>query len=501
MRQKIAHFPPSLAWLFGFLHPSWHLYAMFWGIITGFIICQLTQKFWFSAEIWLVVVFLVAMLTLKISSRIFILAMFLAGFVLANVRIAPDLLSKTYLAQITGREVVISGLISEDPDQSEGKISLRLDQLSIDPSQSLSGTLYVQLAGSTSDLERSDRITLKGQLNPGFGTFVGLMYRPEIIAIERASHGDIFARLKNNFADTVRKYVPRPAVDLGLGYLMGMKNGLSKDFSETLRLVGMTHVVVASGAHLGILVNLTKKLFGRFSRFAELLFALLTIFAFVLIVGFTPSMMRAGLVTSFSLLAGYVGRRFTPLRLLTFVATLTLLYNPTFLVNLGWQLSFASFFGLLILQPKIQHKLYGGKQPPWLANMLLTSFATSLMCAPILAYNYGIVSLLSFVANLIILPTLPYAMLLIFLTGLTSLLPFVASFFGQLATHLLDFHIYIVNLLSERTMFIFELPTQDLRVFVVYFLILFCLVMPKIYRSFSAKFSSPTRSAVKESAL
>ena len=154
---------------------------------------------------------------------------------------------------------------------SDGKVVLRLTDLRLEgKDQVFSGTLYASLAGRQTNFLRSDQVTLQGKLNAGFGTFVATMYRPEVLAVERAVPGDIFAEIKQNFATAVHAHIPSPEADLSLGYLMGMKNGLSKDFSDTLRLVGMTHVIVASGAHLGIIVNLTKKIFGRLSRFAEI---------------------------------------------------------------------------------------------------------------------------------------------------------------------------------------------------------------------------------------
>ncbi len=494
MRRFIIQLSQKLRWAFAKVHPSWHVYAAISGVIAGIALCFACNTFWFHTNLWLGAALLLLAFALFTRWRSSILLAFLAGIILANCRIAPEFSSRAYFAQLAGQEITLSGQIAEDPDTSEGKTTLRLTRLQLLPSSAeaeapasppvLRGTLYVQLSGRSPDFERSDIVTLSGRLNSGFGTFVGVMYRPTVVSFSRAEHGDIFARIKQRFSALARENIASPEVDLGLGYLMGMKNGLSKDFADTLRLVGMTHVVVASGAHLGIIVNLTKKLFGKISRFAELIFALLMVLVFVLIVGFTPSMTRAALVTSLSLCAGFVGRRFTPIRLLLFVAALTLLYDPSFLLNLGWQLSFASFFGLLVLLPRLQKMLYGGKNPPWLASMLLTSLATSLMCAPILAYNYGIISLLSFVANLIILPTLPYAMLLVFLTGATGFLPFIARLCGQLATYLLDLHIFIVNYLSDKTMFILNLPTGDPRIFLLYILILLYLALPTLRRQF-----------------
>lgn len=380
----------------------------------------------------------------------------------------------------------MTGNIAEDPDDSNGKVTLRLHKISfgdgLGNAPPLSGTVYVQLSGKTPDLLRSDRITLSGKLNPGFGTFVASMFRPELISVTRAGPGDIFARLKNWFSDRVHTFIQSPEADLGLGYLMGIKSGLPETMTEALRIVGMTHVIVASGTHLGILVDAAKRLFGKISKFAGLLGAMILIGVFVMVVGFTPSMTRAALVASLSLIVGYVGRKFTPLRLILLVAVLTLLINPTNLLNLGWQLSFASFFGILILAPRLQRTLYGGKKPPWLATMLITSISTTLICAPILIYNFGSLSLLALVANLIILPTLPYVMLLVLLTGITAFCPTIATIIAWLATQLLGFHILVVEFLSEKQMFVFEFASTDLRVYIIYLPILIFLLWPSFWR-------------------
>ncbi len=401
-----------------------------------------------------------------------------AGMIIANLRLAPEFYSREVFSSLVGQEIKLFGIISEDPNNANGNFKLKLDDLEIDfrggESIKVAGKVYVQLF-TRSNLERSDRITLQGKLTDGFGVFGGSFYRPELVAIERAEHGDIFARVKHNFASTVKNLIPAPEADLGLGYLVGEKTGLSDEFSEQLRNVGMTHVVVASGAHLGILIGAVRKIFGKISRFAGVAGALLAIFAFALMVGFTPSMTRAVLVAVLGISVGYVGRSFSPLRLISFVAAITLLIDPMNLLNLGWQLSFASFFAILALVPRLDRMLYGGKSPPWLAGMLITSIVTSITCAPILIYNFGTVSLLSLVANLIILPTLPYAMFLVLLSGIVNPIAYLASIVAQLSTWLLDLHIFVIKFLSEQKMFIMELSTGDARVFIIYFLIVIWL--------------------------
>lgn len=467
--QRICHF------LFSVIHPSWCFYAGVVGAIIGVVVSLAIGRVISSDIIWLLVAICMLIFSIVLSRRILIIVALVAGFILASVRVAPELYGREVLSNLASQEIRLTGTISEDPQGENGNFKLRLNDILIDfqnhDSLQIAGTIYVQL-NTRSELERSDRITLAGKLNPGFGVFGGTLYRPELLAIAREEHGDIFARIKRSFADTVRKILPGSEADLGLGYLVGDKSGLSEEFSEQLRAVGMTHVVVASGAHLGILVGAIRKIFGRLSRFAGALGAVLAIFAFVLMVGLTPSMTRAVLVALLGLLASYVGRSFSPLRLILFVVMITLLITPMNLFNLGWQLSFASFFAILALVPRLSRMLYGGKSPPWLASMLMTSIITSITCAPILIYNFGTISLLSLVANLIILPTLPYAMFLVLATGVVSAVPFLAMFIGKLATMLLDLHIWVVEFLSEQKMFIMELPATDGKIFGLYLLII-----------------------------
>lgn len=470
MLQSFRHF-------WGKIHPSWLLYASFAGVIFGIVLTVISGKVVFASWLWPVAGIIIIYYCLQCSRRIVMVIAFLAGMVIGNFRLAPEISGQIFLRSLVGSEVIITGKISDDPKADAGQTTISLSSLELSVSdipQAVAGTLYIKLNTST-QLERSDLITLRGVLSDGFGTYAGMMSRPRLLEVQRATTGDIFARLKLGFAEKVKNYISSPAVDLGLGYLVGLKSGLPDELADTLRAVGMTHVIVASGAHLGILVSAARKLFGKFSKFSGLLGSLLLIAGFVLIVGFTPSMTRAALVSSLSLLVGYFGRNFTPMRLLIFVAMLTLLISPLNCLNLGWQLSFASFFALLIIAPRLQKIFYGGKKVPWLASMLLTSLSTTLACAPILIYNFGMLSLLSFVANLFILPTLPYAMLLVFLTGVFSFWPWLAGIIAWLATLLLEAHIWLVNFLGEKTMFIFTLPSGDLRVFLVYLPILIYL--------------------------
>lgn len=279
------------------------------------------------------------------------------------------------------------------------------------------------------------------------------------------------AAVRDWFATRIQNSLPADEASLGMAYLMGVKENLAKSFTESLRVAGLTHVVVASGTHLSILIGAARKAFGKISRRAGLVFALIFIFGFAAIVGFSPSILRAGLVSALSLMAWYTGRKFAPWRIILLAATITLLINPAFLTNLGWQLSFASYAGIMIISPLLTHYFYGRKKPGFLARTLLATLSATLMTAPISLYHFGSLSIVAFAANLIILPTLPYVMGITFAAGVLGI-PIIS----MVAEFCLKFHITAINFFGEQRMFLIEIPPKDLKILLLYIPILICLL-------------------------
>lgn len=99
----------------------------------------------------------------------------------------------------------------------------------------------------------------------------------------------------------------------------------------------------------------SRKLFLKLSKYLSALLSGIMILCFMAVTGLSPSMTRAGLVSSMSLLAWYYGRGFHPFVLLPVAAAITVLLQPSYVWgDLGWQLSFAAFIGVMVLGPLLQ---------------------------------------------------------------------------------------------------------------------------------------------------
>jgi competence protein ComEC len=137
--------------------------------------------------------------------------------------------------------------------------------------------------------------------------------------------------------------------------------------------------------------------------------------------GMTPSMTRAGLVAILGLWAWYVGRKFHPVTLLLLAAAITVMVEPSNAWgNVGWMLSFAAFAGVMIVAPILSAYLFGREKLPFIAQLFVETSSAQLVTLPIIVAVFGQLSVIALLANLLILPLIPLAMLLTFIAGLAG---------------------------------------------------------------------------------
>ena len=466
--------------LFRNVHQSYLIVALSVGIIVGAILGIIFRINYFVSPAWIgVVVALLVAAYLKPKCVLMVVAL-IAGMILVFFRIAGELMGENYVRELVNKNVVVMGVVDGDPETDETVTKCKIRELRIGEVE-VEGNLYVSL-NKNEELGRGDRVELEGKMSGGFGVYVGYMYRPKLIKWERPEPGDLVLKVRNWFAGRIKGLLPDPEVSLGLSYLLGMRTGLSDELNENLRMVGLVHIVVASGAHLAILVEVARKIFGRASRFAGLLFSVLFVVFFMCMVGWTPSILRAGVMTILALVTWYFGRKMAPWRLILITMAFTLAISPMFLANLSWLLSFASYAGIMMLGPKMRKLFYGLKKPGFVGEMVIVTASATLMTLPLTLYYYGTVSLISVVANLLILPTLPYAMGLVFMTGVVAGVPGVEMVVSWCAEMMLKFHIMVVEWFGGMRQFLVEIPTYKWQVFLIYVVILMVSLIGLIKR-------------------
>lgn len=432
------------------LHTSWLIAVVAIGVLAGVVSIQYIDQLLFSSIAWLIAGFGLVALVLWCRYIYLLPLVFIAGMVIGLWRGSIEQNQLAVFKQLYGRQAQVVGNVSEDVDiGKKGEVIIRLDHLAIDD-HLVAGKLWVTTQRSV-DIKRGDKVTVEGRLSEGFGTFSVTMYRANLKKVKRPEPGDIARRIRDWFADAVRLAMPEPQASLGIGYLVGQRRALPEELATALQIAGLTHVVVASGYNLTILVRLARRLFAKVSKYMSTFMASSMIVSFVAVTGASPSMTRAGLVAGLSLLAWYYGRKFHPLVLLSLAAAVTVLINPSFAWgDLGWQLSFAAFAGVMIAAPLAQRYFFGGKKPGVIRQILGETIAAQLATLPILVLAFGQFSNIAIVANLLVLPLVPLAMLLTLVAGIGGLLlPNVAGVIGAPAQWLLQYMIETAEYLSS----------------------------------------------------
>lgn len=424
------------------IHVSWLVAALAFGVCVG-VISSARAPLWLSGVVWLLLGLGLAGASLAVRRTWTIGCIVMAGVLIGLWRGTILQHNSLVYQHVIGKMVVLRGIVAEDPDtDTSGSPTLRLRYVSVD-GHMLPGEVWVGIA-SKRPVQRSDAVNVKGKLLAGFANFSASMYRAEIVKIQRPVPGDVALAVRDNFAEHVRRGISEPAASLGLGYLVGQRRALPPQLDNALRIAGLMHVVVASGYNLTILVRLGRRLFARISKFVAAAVSSGLIISFYAVTGASPSMARAGLVAFLSLAAWYYGRKFHPLVLLPLAAAITLLIDPSYgWNNLGWSLSFAAFAGVMILAPLGQSYFFGSKKPGTVRQILGETITAQIATLPLLVASFGVFSTVAIFANLLILPLVPLAMLLTFVTGIAGYItPALEHIVALPAQALLDYMVW-----------------------------------------------------------
>lgn len=216
------------------------------------------------------------------------------------------------------------------------------------------------------------------------------------------------------------------------GILIGERANLSAETKKSFNNAGLTHIIAVSGFNITIILIFLSFLFRSFPIVFRILLALICVGFFTLLVGPQISVLRAsvfGLISYTILLSGKKVRAFS---LLIAVAVGFVVIDPLILnYDVSFHLSFLAVFGLLFFGDFF-NRIFAFL-PRWfgLREALAMCFAAMVFTLPILAINFGQISLVSPLANVAVVPLIPLVMLGGFLSMVVGLFsPYFAILIG-----------------------------------------------------------------------
>ena len=278
--------------------------------------------------------------------------------------------------------------------------------LDLAPGDALIGTVSCYSArniqGTDSTRYLSQKIVLRlypaGELEAVRGEEFRLRYLPKELAHR------LTLSVKSMYSDDTRGFI--------LALLTGERTLMDEETSTDLEEAGLIHMTAVSGLHCGFLIAALTFVVGG-NRFVRAAVCYSVLILYMLMVGATPSVVRACVMSGLMLAAYLLERDEDPPTSLGAAALVILLGNPYAIASVSFQLSFAAVVGLLCISPRIYQFLRSVFWPEkrtlkrlWsaLAAGVSTSFGALVFTAPVSAYYFGAVSLISPLSNLLVMP-------------------------------------------------------------------------------------------------
>lgn len=402
------------------------------------------------------------------------------------------------------KDVALEGSISKDPDWgvNNQKIEVAVSyQYSGQAKQEMFGKILLTLDRNL-DLRYGDRILVEGKLKAPLNTdgfsyknylamqgIYALSYFPKITIIERGGGNPLMVSLlswRDSFEGKINAILPEPQSSFLAGLLLGAKKNMSAEVLDDFNRTGTTHIVAISGYNITVVavVFVGFLLALGLARPKAFYFAVLGIIFFTLITGASASVVRASIMGILILVAQKIGRLSIASNAIIFAGTIMIAINPSLLrFDVGFQLSFLATLSLIYLAPWLEEVL------KWLPNylelrtVLVATLSAQIAVLPILLYNFGQISIIAPLVNLLILPAVPLAMFLGFIASVLAFfwLP-IGKLFGLLSWLVLTYQLKIVHLFSQLPIAVWQPANVGLFWCVVYYLVIIFIVWRFLYR-------------------
>lgn len=235
-------------------------------------------------------------------------------------------------------------------------------------------------------------------------------------------------------------------LDLIQALILGQKQAINKTIYDDFAEVGVVHILAVSGLHVGIVFLILQFLFKPFlrlknGRYFRVLLTILALWGFAALAGFSPSVMRAVTMFSFLSLGQLFKRKTNSINMLCLSAVALLIYKPQLLFEVGFQLSYAAVFAIIMLYP-IFSKLYVPryKVPKIFWDTAYVSLAAQIGVLPFQLYYFHQFPGLFLIGNLVIIPCLG-----ILISG--GIICITLALFGLLFSPLVDIYSFMLDLL------------------------------------------------------
>ncbi|MFZ2970237.1 MAG: ComEC/Rec2 family competence protein [Minisyncoccia bacterium] len=394
--------------------------------------------------------------------------------------------------KINDKKISVTGVISSDPEIKNGKQALILRNMSYsDSKEILIGNMMVY-ADRYPEYGLGDLIKVDGKVMipedfDGFEyqrylfskNIYYIIHYPKIKIESRNENDGIFERMvyiRKHANDEIKKVLLQPHGGIVSAMTLGIESDISDEVLLDFNKTGTRHVISISGLHMTIICFILMYLLLAIGlkRDYAFYFSIVGIFMFVLFVGSPPCAVRAVIMSGMVLFAVKVGRLNNSTNAIIFAAVAMLLSDPNLLrYDVGFQLSFLAVLGIINIFPKMNSCLEKYPDTLGIKSILLITISAQIATLPVVINNFGIFSLTSLFANMLILPLVPMIMVggyMIMIISPVSL--YIAKLVSFPVWLIMSYQLKVIDFFADVSFASFDLEKIGSSLTILYYILL-----------------------------
>lgn len=329
----------------------------------------------------------------------------------------------------------------------------------------------VKVEGKLKDL---DRLNLE---DFNYGRYIkscgykGLINASYFKAVGQNKFYTQIGRLKIYMRDTFR-YLYKDTSNFINSFLLGIKEDLTDEETEMFSRTGTSHVIAISGLHTGIICVLIACIIRGINKIYKLFILIIIMILYSIMVGFSPSIVRAVFFVLIMYLAVFLFRKRDGITTLSLIASVLIINNPYTIYNVSFQLSFLATLSILYFNKSIKRKLK--------FDIVSMTIAANILTMPIIYYIFGGIALLSILGNIVIIPFIGIIMnLSIFSVLLFHINLNITKIIVYINKTLINMVYYILDKLSKIDIGYIQVENPSLTYVIIYYVLIFSYMIYK----------------------
>lgn len=212
--------------------------------------------------------------------------------------------------------------------------------------------------------------------------------------------------------EILQRNLREPAASLSGGILIGQRASIPAEILKDFQTVGLTHILAISGFNITLIINLLIFFLARVGRFWRLFWAIVLISFFVILTGASASVVRAAVMGVLIFSVKIMHKKVTVFKAITMSTFLIIWFKPLYWdFDLSFQLSLFATLSLVWFGDILLEK-FDWSWPEMIKEGIILTIAAQVLTLPLMFYSFGRVSLISPIANLLVAPLVPIAMLI-----------------------------------------------------------------------------------------